>query len=134
MRHILLNFCPPDDRIPKRSLFSSATLNPRRFCILCAGWTGRKYRAFPEKSVKIPINTEISALFSKITEISSPGSALRSIYPDHCAKAFDFPLHKSIPSSVSRNAASWSISQFSKNGFRINKCQSCHLPKERAPG
>ncbi|CBI25646.3 unnamed protein product, partial [Vitis vinifera] len=38
--------CPPAERIRQplklpssQDLSSSATLNPRRFCILCAGWT-----------------------------------------------------------------------------------------------
>ena len=36
----------------------------------CVGWTGRKYREISRKIGKIPTNTEISAIFSKITEIS----------------------------------------------------------------
>ena len=36
-----------------------------RFCILCVGWTGRKCREISRKIGKIPINTEISAIFSK---------------------------------------------------------------------
>ena len=41
-----------------------------RFCILCAGWTGRKYR---EISRKIGKNTEISAIFlNSLLRASAP--------------------------------------------------------------